>query len=123
MLFTYGLIKTERKKREKYEKIKKEFEEIKEDIRHSAQEAIKNIQKQKMWENTPPKIRRYFHDNTLNSSNNTLTYKGAIFKIAQLERKEELELEGALEKYKKTIQKIKETTKEEIDKIENEPLK
>ena len=54
---------------------------------------------------------------------NNLTYKGAIFKIAQLERKEELELEGALKSYKKTKQEIKEATKKEIDKIKIELVK
>lgn len=54
---------------------------------------------------------------------NKLTYSGAIFKIDQLKRREELELEGALEKYEITAQKIMEETKKEIDKIMTTPLK
>ena len=48
---------------------------------------------------------------------NKLTYKGAIFKIEQIKRKEELELEGALEKYKKTTQTIMKHAEKEIEQI------
>ena len=100
----------------------KNNEKIASNVRIIRNHLIKNriekvmMRKEKKLQNN---IEHFYHPKIKKPQKDTPTIKGVIFKINQLLRKQELEVEGASAQYQNTIHEIKNDIKEEIEELLN----